>query len=44
MDRFRLCGSFDIAARLLKSYDADTDVLKRYAALFNSYKMARDGK
>ena len=37
-------ADFDIAARLLKSYDADTDVLKRYAALFNSYKMARHGK
>ena len=37
-------ADFDIAARLLKSYDADADVLKRYAALFNSYKMARHGK
>lgn len=35
---------FDISARLLKSYDADADVVKRYAELFYSYKVARNGK
>lgn len=37
-------ADFDISARLLKSYDAAPDVLKRYAELFNSYKQARNGK
>ena len=37
-------ADFDISARLLKSYDADPDVVKRYAELFNSYKQARNGK
>lgn len=34
-------ADFDIAARLLKSYDAAPDVVQRFAELFNSYKMAR---
>lgn len=33
--------NFDLGARLLKSYDAEPDVVKRYVALFNSYKVAR---
>lgn len=35
---------FDISARLLKSYDAEPEVVKRYAELFYSYKVARNGK
>lgn len=37
-------ADFDISARLLKSFDAAPDVVKRYTALFNSYKQARNGK
>lgn len=37
-------ADFDVSAQLLKSYDADADVVKRYAELFNSYKIARNGK
>lgn len=36
--------SFDVKAQLLKSYDADDDVVKRFNELFNSYKQARNGK
>ena len=37
-------ADFDIAARLLKSFDAAPDVVKRYTELFNSYKQAKNGK
>lgn len=37
-------ADFDISARLLQSYDAAPEVVKRYAELFNSYKQARNGK
>ena len=36
--------TFDVKAQLLKSYDADDDVVKRFNELFNSYKQARNGK
>ena len=36
--------SFDVKAQLLKSYNADDDVVKRFNELFNSYKQARNGK
>lgn len=32
---------FDAGARLLQSYDASDDVVKRFRALFESYKIAR---
>ena len=36
--------TFDVRSQLLKSYDADDDVVKRFVELFNSYKQARNGK
>lgn len=36
--------TFDVRAQLLKSYDADDDVVKSFIELFNSYKQARNGK
>ena len=36
--------TFDVKAQLLKSYEADDNVVKRFVALFNSYKQARNGK
>ena len=36
--------TFDVKAQLLKSYDADDNVVKRFVELFNSYKQARNGK
>lgn len=35
---------FDVGAKLLKSYDADQKVVNRLVALFNSYKVAKNGK
>lgn len=36
--------SFDARSRLLKSYDADSNVVERFVALFESYKTARLNK
>ncbi len=36
--------TFDVKAQLLKSYEADDNVVKRFVELFNSYKQARNGK
>ena len=33
--------TFDAGAKLLKSYDADADVVERFTALFESYRQAR---
>lgn len=35
---------FDVRAQLLKSYDADEEVVQRFVELFSSYKQARNGK
>lgn len=35
---------FDAGQTLLKYYDADQDVVTRFVALFNSYKVAKNGK
>lgn len=34
-------ADFDAGARLLKSYDADAEVVDRFSALFESYRQAR---
>lgn len=36
--------AFDAGTTLLKSYDADEEVVKRYRSLFESYKIARQSK
>lgn len=39
MDNY--AADFDAGARLLKSYDADAEVVKRFSALFESYRQGR---